>query len=349
MDYEGCGEREPICEVRCPKTLRNTSQHRRAAILVLGVARSGTSVLAHVLNVLGAALPEQLLGASHGNPLGHWEPARLLQINEEILGSIGRSWPDPRAISADWFRSKTAYEFQERIVAEIARSYGDAPLIVIKEPRICRIAPLYLDALDVLNIEPLVVLPVRHPAEVIQSISERDGNDQRTDELIWLRDLIEAEHASRATLRVWTSFEHLLADWQGTAQSISSKLGITWPNQPDIVAAEVGRILKPRHRHYQAPSDSVSLPLGDWAVQTWRAAQYALSGNEPQAQDLFDRIRKAICEFDRLNVPQQEWIERRLTEMTQTIEAMNREIVAIHASRSWRITAPLRAVKKIFS
>ena len=256
----------------------------------------------------------------------HWgtgSQPELLQINEEILGSIGRSWPDPRAISTGWFRSKTAYEFQERIVAEIATSYGDAPLIVIKEPRICRIAPLYLDALDVLNIEPLVVLPVRHPAEVIQSISERDGNDQRTDELIWLRDLIEAEHTSRTTLRVWTSFEHLLDDWQGTAQSISSKLGITWPNQPEIVAAEVGTILKPRHRHYQAPCDSISLPLGDWAVQTWRAAQYALSGNEPQAQDLFDRIRKAICEFDRLNVPQQEWMERRLTEMTQTIEAMN--------------------------
>src|SRR5262245_44545850 len=59
---------------------------KRAAILVLGVHRSGTSSLTHLLSLLGAKLPERLLGPGHGNPLGHWESAQLMQINEEILG-----------------------------------------------------------------------------------------------------------------------------------------------------------------------------------------------------------------------------------------------------------------------
>lgn len=89
-----------------------------------------------------------------------------MEINEEIIASLGRTWYDPRPIPPNWFRSKAAYGFHERIRAEIIDQYGAAPLILIKEPRICRLAPLYLDVLDVLRIEPLVILPVRHPGEL---------------------------------------------------------------------------------------------------------------------------------------------------------------------------------------
>ena len=59
-------ERKPVVELPAP----NASSCRRAAIL-LGVHRSGTSCLVHLLNVLGAKLPEQLVGPSHSNPFGH--------------------------------------------------------------------------------------------------------------------------------------------------------------------------------------------------------------------------------------------------------------------------------------
>ena len=142
----------------------NSRSRNRAAILILGVGRSGTSLLTNLLKVLGAALPEELLGAGRGNPLGHWEPRQLLALNEEILGVLGRTWHDPRPIPLSWFRSDAAYDFSKRLTIEIASGYGEAPLIVIKEPRICRLAPLYLDALDVLGIQPLIVHPIRHPA-----------------------------------------------------------------------------------------------------------------------------------------------------------------------------------------
>ena len=89
-------------------------------------------------------------------------------------------------------------------------------MILIKEPRICRLAPLYLDVLDVLGIRPLVILPIRHPEEVIRSIYERDQIDPGTTELLWLRSLLEAEEASRACVRVWTSFDRLLENWETT-------------------------------------------------------------------------------------------------------------------------------------
>src|SRR5271166_4393556 len=68
-----------------------SSPCKRAAILVLGVHRSGTSSLAHLLNVLGAKLPEKVMGPAHSNPLGQWGPMRLMEINEEILAAMGPS------------------------------------------------------------------------------------------------------------------------------------------------------------------------------------------------------------------------------------------------------------------
>jgi hypothetical protein len=50
---------------------------------------------------------------------------RLLEINEEILRTIDRSWNDPRPIPASWFRSMAAYAFHERLSALIASEYGD--------------------------------------------------------------------------------------------------------------------------------------------------------------------------------------------------------------------------------
>jgi len=358
------------------------SLHRkRAAILVLGVHRSGTSSLAHLLSLLGAKLPEQLLGPGHGNPLGHWESAQLMQINEEILGEIGRIWHDPRPIPPCWFRSKAAYGFHERLRAAIVSEYGDAQLILVKEPRICRLAPLYLDVLDALRIEALIVLPVRHPAEVICSIRERDGLDPATIELLWLRSLLEAEEASRGCVRVWTGFEELLGDWGATVRSIADGFGVVWPNDPELVAHEAADILRARHRHYRATDDAVLAPIGPLTTRAWQAAQHGLHGEEAAARALFDEIRTVITELDRLSAPFQETIEKRLataesergqltecladlrerlanseaslkiasdqiSSLTNAVESLNARISSMLASRCWQITAPLRVLQR---
>jgi hypothetical protein len=351
---------------------------------VLGVHRSGTSSLAHLLNVLGAKLPDKVMGPAHSNPLGHWEPMRLMEMNEEILSTIGRSWHDPRPIPSNWFRSKEAYAFHERLAAAIASGYGNTPLILIKEPRICRLAPLYPDVLDVLGIKPLVILPIRHPEEVIRSIHERDQIDPRTTELLWLRSLLEAEEASRACVRVWTSFERLLENWETTAQSVSDRLGIVWPNKLEKVATEVANFLRPRHRHHRFADNPTPLPLGSLTIRAWQAAQHALNGDEAAARALFDDIRKTVNELDRLNFPQEEYIERRLAEANARIagtvetsqqrqaaenayrdeiarlsaeaaqevrncEQLRHQIDSIHASVCWRFTWPILWFHKLLT
>ena len=124
----------------------------RDAILLMGMSRSGTSLCARLLNLLGAALPAELIGPRDSNPLGHWEPARLVALNDRILAKLGRTWDDPRPLPDGWAETRLAREAVQAIAGRIERDYADAPLPLIKDPRLCRLAPLYLAALETLDI-----------------------------------------------------------------------------------------------------------------------------------------------------------------------------------------------------
>ena len=70
------------------------STDSRTCIIVVGMHRSGTSALAGTLGLLGAALPNNMLGATGSNPKGHFESAAVLGINKQILSALNTCWYD---------------------------------------------------------------------------------------------------------------------------------------------------------------------------------------------------------------------------------------------------------------
>ena len=76
-------------------------------VCILGMHRSGTSLVSRVLNVLGVYLgpEEHLMRPSTDNPTGHWESRPIKEINDEILSILGGSWSEPPPLQAGWERS----------------------------------------------------------------------------------------------------------------------------------------------------------------------------------------------------------------------------------------------------
>lgn len=292
-------------------------------------------MLACILHSLGAALPNNLLGPAYGNPVGHFEPRDFVALNDRILHSLDRTWLDPRPIDPAWFRSRPAYEFVQQIIVEIGRNYGNAPLILIKDPRICRLIPLYLTALDLIDVEPLVILPARPVREVVSSLAARDGLDPNLSELLWLRAVTEAELETRSCPRVWITLDQIIADWRRVAWRVAVRLGIDWSIEPDDAAAEVSSFLKPRLYH-----------VSDWSFETqehhslagraWAAIEAGLAGHEDDVQLGLDAVRAALYEMDRLYAPQ-------IANLRARYET---ELAAICQSKCWRFTAPFRAVMR---
>ena len=276
----------------------------KVALLVMGVGRSGTSALTRVLNLLGAALPAKTLAANSGNERGHWEPSSILALSEEILSVHGSDWHDPRPFPKAWFASSEAAVFVERAKIIIEDDYDGAHLIVIKEPRICRLAPIYLAALDRAGYASRVAIPLRHPSEVAASLKRRDGTDELTSELIWIRHMLEMEAATRHCPRVWTTYEQLLEDWWSVQARIASSLNVTWPNLAEAVAPEINAFLAPTLRHFDVSKEPGPRELGPITSSIWQTAQAGLSGDEITLREGFDGIRAIIDEIDRLGAPQ---------------------------------------------
>jgi hypothetical protein len=204
------------------------------ALIVIGMHRSGTSALTRVVNILGAALPSQLLELDPAiphetNELGLWEGLEVNTLNNEFLSSIGSSWDDTARIPETVFRSDAARFMRDRIVRHLEAEFKDAPLFAIKDPRIARLAPLWIEALKAFGAEPNFILAFRNPAEVAQSLLKRDQMGRGQATLLWLRYMLEAERNTRNFKRSFVPYEALLENWRGAARRIAEDCDFVWP------------------------------------------------------------------------------------------------------------------------
>lgn len=236
------------------KPIRRAVVPGRACILVLGMHRSGTSALTRVLNLLGCALPSDLLGANYSNPEGHWESLRAIEINDSLLNALGRRWDDIRELPVDWLGRPETDIARQQIRAFVDREFSPYMLSVLKEPRLCHLAPLWIEVLHEAGIQARIVIPVRHPAEVAYSLARRDGIAVGRTHLLWMQHLLQAEAASRGELRVLCHFHELLADWRTQAARIGSALNLKWPSDNEQSAALIDEFLRPNLRHADARS-----------------------------------------------------------------------------------------------
>lgn len=193
----------------------------RRCILVLGMHRSGTSAVTRVLSLLGAALPKTLMPPQDANQAGYWESVAVMAINEELLARAGSRWDDwahldEKSLSAD------DLAVCERQFADTVRTeMGNAPLLVLKDPRIARLAPLYLRVMRARGFDVHCVHITRNPFEVAGSLQKRDEFPTEFSLLLWLRHTLAAERASRGYDRIFVTYDDLMSDGTGTVRRLA--------------------------------------------------------------------------------------------------------------------------------
>jgi hypothetical protein len=247
------------------------------AVLVLGMHRGGTSAVAGLLQHSGFDLGHALMEPAAGiNDKGFFESLDALQIHERFLASLGRSRFDPREMPHGW-REHPAYRVAVDEVADLVRrEFAASPRWAIKDPRLCRIAPVWIDALASLGIAPRAILVVRHPAEVARSMfAQRWVASSARAHLCWLEHMLEAEQATRAIRRSLVTYDALLADWRGERGRIGTELGIEWPTLNADAATAIDAFIDARERRFDENAN------GD-----------AATGVPPIAMDLFGICRR---------------------------------------------------------
>ena len=224
-------------------------QHsKRACILVLGMHRSGTSALTRVLSIAGAGLPKTLLPPVVGeNDRGYWESLPLVEYHDKLLAELGSRWDDWRALDLSRVPIRRRDEIKAEFIDLLAAEFGDAPLIVVKDPRMCRFAWLGLEALDSAGIDARSVIAFRNPLEVAGSLKRRDSMTRGEAALLWLRHVLDAEAAKRGRTRAFVSYHNLLADWSAVSTSTLGRTQSTLPEEPARPGAGAFQPCQPSH------------------------------------------------------------------------------------------------------
>ena len=180
-------------------------------VLVLGMHRSGTSLLGGVLQHLGLALPGEVIGADQHNPAGYFEWDQIVAIQEDLLIDLERWWPSEQGclpLPSEWMLHPATLAARQQIRALLAAEQGlqQGPW-GLKDPRCSRLLPLWIDLAQDLNLPLRLVLACRDPSEVVESLLHRDreitGMDyNRAQRLWWIHNTDVLQGAAAARLPV---------------------------------------------------------------------------------------------------------------------------------------------------
>ena len=183
----------------------------RQAMLVVGMHRSGTSALALALQRMGWSPGRDVLPRQAAiNPQGFGENRALVEFNDSLLAQFGQRWYHLAQMPAGWLDSAAGAEAVAGARRLLAEQYADQPRILLKDPRLCLLLPLWRRALEESGIAARTVLMVRQVAAVAASLQRRDSLPPAVGVALWWHYLRQAELHSRDGERALLRYEDLL-------------------------------------------------------------------------------------------------------------------------------------------
>jgi len=230
------------------------------AICVLGIPRSGTSLTARLLNLLGVYLgnPDHLLGPSPSNEAGHWENVHLLAINEALLARLGGSWDRPPPLPPGWEDRPDLADLRAQAAVMLAGEFREATLWGWKDPRNTLTFPFWKALVPGLQ----GVLCVRHPVAVALSLQARNGfPPARSFRLWWTYNRVALRYLTASQSR-WTVvfYEDCLEQPTRALARLASFIGLKGREREEAIR-RAREAIKPRLRHHTAGgSPAIRLP-----------------------------------------------------------------------------------------
>lgn len=180
-------------------------------ILILGMHRSGTSLVTRMVNMMGAyAGPEgSMLGFTVDNPKGYWERKDVIQHNVALLKLHDATWPNITHWPVPFHPVPLPPPLREAMKTLILNMDAHRPW-VMKDPRLCITLPYWKPLLEV----PVCVIVYRNPLETAESLHKRknDSVPFKQGIALWEFYAVSLLNASRDLPRIFVIHSDFLDD-----------------------------------------------------------------------------------------------------------------------------------------
>jgi hypothetical protein len=251
-------------------------------VLILGMHRSGTSALGGALEPLGLTVGKTVMPPQQENPKGFYENNSLTELHEKFLASIGSNWRDLAPVGEERFQGAAAVRFQRELLQLLIDEFGgDRPLI--KDPRMCRLMPLWVPLIKEHFPLACFILPIRHPVEVAYSLRRRGHLTLGEGLKLWVVHVLEAERTTRGFSRLFTTYDQLMQSPVETVFRLAKDLGLS----TNVDAAAVSRQIDSTLRHHT----ELGWPAGEPCEELTLSIHQALVSGEAAREEKLDRLR----------------------------------------------------------
>lgn len=246
--------------------------------------RSGTSALSGALEALGLTVGKTVMPphSGQGNPKGFFENLALTDLHDKFLKAIGSNWDDAQPVRNDKFSGGAARRFQKELPQLLMDEFGaERPLI--KDPRMCRLLPLWQPLFAGKISQSQFILPIRDPVEVAWSLHKRDQLPMGQGLKLWVVHVLEGEKNTRRLKRFFTTYDELVNSPLETVAGLAEKLGLP---SAAVAATVSGRVDATLRHHKERP-----WPEGEPHENLTRTIYQTLISADSGQQERLDSLR----------------------------------------------------------
>lgn len=240
---------------------KNRIENTGNVIAVIGMHRSGTSVLAHSIQALGIDLGDNLMPPVEGNNAkGFFEDLELNRICDLALAEQDLAWDRLAPLHAT---NEDPHKFSDKLMLNardtLRRKTQNKKLFCFKNPRVSLLLPFWQSAFSDMKINEKYVLSVRNPLEVAASLQKRDEITRSTSLLLWINHTFAAIRGTNGRPRKFIQYRALLENPKETIFGLADFLGIKHNTiSVDEIDNFCNEFLDQDLRHHRA-SDSLRL------------------------------------------------------------------------------------------
>jgi hypothetical protein len=300
-------------------------------VAIVGMHRSGTSMVAKLLNQAGLYLgpDEALMPPASENPEGFFEHLDFVSLNDEVLNEAGAGWDCPPPVSTDW--SAPDFDRHRERARELAMPLAAHRVWGWKDPRTSLTLPFWESALGPVR----VVLVVRNPLEVVTSLHRRNGFSIALSLTLWQ---IYAERVLAATSpeqRVVTHFDAWFVDPAAETRRLVQALNLPgWDAETAGLDPNAGL----RH-HRKTLEDLKDANFPSTTIETYRALCNDAGWWEgsdvqdavPNSRDTDSAILRGIGRVNLLRV-ENETLRRNIADFTTALAGRDARVSELEAA-----------------
>ena len=355
----------------------STKTKNKTLLVILGMHRSGTSLLTSLTDHLGFESGNNLLGPGIDNPKGYWEDRDILEFNDRCLQNISTDWDDPSTLTPKELNKikKNLMQIGVNLLNEKLKKY---PKYVFKNPRTLKLLPFWIDIINKTNVKVKFILIIRNPLSVAESLHKRNNISFQQGFYLWLEYLINfCKSTKKNDETLIVNYDYLLNNPEHELKKISQFVNASINNEnfnlikskildydlrhsqfdfddlidfkecPDLIKdiyTVLLRLCEENKKIYSTISKHKSKWLANYSSMQ---PGFVLASELITEKKILNKNLEQIKGESELIKRESELIKRESELIKRESEQIKHELGAILYSKSWRITKPLRYIGKI--